>query len=204
MPAATTVEPFRPSSGQGVGWTGLVLLCGGAVWAVAADPGLPSLRVGLGMLLAATVVWVAMLRPRAAVRHDEGLLVLRNPLSDTYVPLSRIDQVSVRQTLDVLVGDERYVCIGIGRSARETMRRRRQTLTELESPTGHSAPAAGEAYGDFVARRISTLAHEARSSARRRTDDPALHPPAVRREWALPEAALLAVLTLAFLATLAG
>jgi hypothetical protein len=211
MPAATPVEPFHPTSGQAVGWTGLVLLCVGAVWAVVDDPGLSSARVALGMLLAATVVWATMLRPRALVRHDQGVLVLRNPLSDTHVPLSRIDRVSVRQTLDVQVDEDRYVCIGIGRTAREAMRRRKGPTGEMESLTGHPAPAAGEGYGDYVARRIGILAHEARSSApgssaprasagQGHTGDPA--PPAVRREWAVPEIVTLTVLALAFLGAL--
>jgi hypothetical protein len=68
----------------------------------------------------------------------------------------------------------------------------------MESLTGHPAPAAGEAYADFVARRISTLAHEARSTARRDGPDPgAVPPPAVRRAWALPEVVALAALALA-------
>lgn len=204
MPQGTTAEPFRPSSGQAVGWTGLVLLCAGAGWAVLEDPGLASLRVALGMLLAAAVVWAAMLRPRAAVLHDRGLLVLRNALSDTYVPLVRIDRVSVRQTLDVHVGDQTYVCIGIGRSVRDAMRRRTHPASELETLTGHAAAASGEAYGDFVARRISTLAHEARSSTgRAEPGSPDAAPPDVRREWARPEVALLTVLVLALVVALA-
>ncbi len=194
MPEAPPVERFHPTSGQAVGWAGLVLLCAGAVYVVAAEPGRTSLRVALAMLLASAVVWVAMLRPRAEVRHHDAALVLRNPLTDTFVPLALVDRVTVRQTLDVHVDDDCYRCIGIGLSVRQSMRRRKRGAAAAPR-TG--MPDPGQAYADFVVWRVDTLAREARGAVRGGGQVPP-----VRRRWAVPEVTVLATLAVALVAAL--
>ena len=138
--------------------------------------------VAWGAAFAGIVSYAALLRPR--VRVDSDALVLRNMIDTNVVPLAAIDEVAVRQVLAIRVDEKRYVSPAIGTSFFRTIRPRtdRSGVAELTYP-------------EYVRDRIMHLA----DGARRRSGD--ADPPPVRREWAWPEIAGLAVTGLGFVVT---
>ena len=144
---------------------------------VATDRNAFGLRAALVAALAGLLAWMTLLRPRVWAYADT--LVLRNMASDTYLPLAEVDQVLVRHTLNVWVGDRRFTCLGIGRSSRSMLRSR-----------GGADAAAGSDYVTFVETTIDDLARAARRDLKG-------EPPPVRTQWAVPELAAVAVLVLA-------
>jgi len=194
------VQTFRPTSGGILGWVALVAAAAVAVVALLEEPNLLGVRVVLGAALVALVVWVTLLRPRAAAYADT--LVLRNLLSDTHLPLARVDAAVVRQVLHVWIGDDCYRCVGIGRSSRSLMGRRNSGgamavigLQQVDGRVGAGGQGAdvgrGADYATFVETRIEDLARAARRDHR-------TEPPVVRRVWARRELAALAVLATTF------
>ena len=132
-----------------------------------------------GAAFAALVSYASLLRP--AVRVDAGALILRNMIDTNVIPLALIDEVVVRQVLVVRAAEKRYVSPAIGNSFFRTIRPKtaRDGETELTYP-------------DYVRDRILHLA----DGARRRAGSGDLPP--VRRLWAWPEIAGLAVTALGF------
>ena len=198
--SARPVERFKPTGGQFVGYAGLVaaaLAVGYVVLNVHTPTGL---RVALGAALCGVVVWVTQLRPRATAypRH----VVLKNSVRDAHVPLAAVDEVALGQTLNLWVGEERYVCIGIGQSIREDLKARRRKqdvtgggsrLTQLSLMAERaSTDERAMSYQTFVVTRLEELVDKAK---REPACDP--HPPA-RRVVAWPEVTALAVTGLAF------
>ena len=196
------VQRFKPTGGTVIGYASLVA---GAVvvgLVVVTQPTLAGLRTCLAVGIVAVLVWMALLRPRATAYDD--VLVLRNLATDTHVPLARIDEVVVRHTLNVWVGDDRYVCIGIGRSTRRLVGRRDHgplAVLGVEHDDarwgfgGQHDDAADRDYAGFVETRIVDLARTARRDLRG-------EPPAVRRVWAVPELTVLGILAAALVVTL--
>jgi hypothetical protein len=200
MAPDTPVERFRPSSGAPLGWVSIAVLAVVLVVALVSEPNLLGVRIALGIALAAALVWAVLLRPRATAYADT--LVLHNMVSDTQLPLAGIEAVTVRQTLNVWVGERRYVCAGIGRSPRQLLRQRSRTTGALEfqradlSGTGAGGPVLGDVdYAGFVESRIEELARAARRDGRASTP--------VRRQWAVPELSALLTLAAAFAVSLA-
>ena len=198
------VQTFRPTNGALLGWVALVAAAAVALVAVVQEPDLLGVRVALGAALVALLVWVALLRPRAVATADT--LVLRNLVSDTHVPLARVDAAVVRQVLQVWVGEECYRCTGIGRSARSLMGRRNHGgalaalgLEQVDRRIGAAGAGgdigSGADYATFVETRIEELARTARRDAR-------TEPPSVRRVWARLELAAVAVLSVGFAVSL--
>ena len=118
------LERFKATSGQAVGWGGLIFAAVIVGYVVLAHHTLTGLRVALGMVLFALVVWMTQLRWRATLYPDG--VVLRNGARDAVLPLVLVDAVTVRQTLNVWAGERRYVCVGIGRSARSMVKEGRR------------------------------------------------------------------------------
>ncbi len=195
------VEKFRPTNGEILGWGSIAALAVLLVVAVVSEPNLTGVRVALGFAVAMVAVWAVLLRPRATAYADT--LVLRNMVSDTHLPLAEVDDVSVRHTLNVWVGEARYVCAGIGRSTRQmTGRRSRGALSAigLQQADDRMGIAqvgqigSGSDYATFVETRIEDLARSARRDLRG-------EPPPVRRLWAVPELAALGLFVAGFAAT---
>lgn len=192
---------FKPTTGTYVGWAGLALAVGAAVWMAVSVHSVGGLRVGVGAVFMGVVVWVTQVRPR--VTAYPSTLLMRGSLRDTWVPYVLIDEVTMGQTLNVWVGRRRYVCIGIGRSigadTRQKMRASGQGLFgthKLASLGGAPAPQRAMSYHSFVLTRITDLV-----AAARRHRDPD-HLPEVRHSFAVPELAALVVSGLAFVVTL--
>ena len=179
-------EKFPPTSGRVMGSLAVALCAALAAYAVLDGEDGFGPPVAWGAALAGIVSYAALLRP--GVRVDSDALVVRNMIDTNIVPLAAIDEVVVRQVLAIRVDEKRYVSPAIGTSFLRTVRPRtdRSGVPELTYP-------------EYVRDRILHLA----DGARRRSPD--AEPPPVRREWAWPEIAGLAVTGLGFLvAVLAG
>lgn len=168
--SAQPVERFKATSGFFAGYTGLVLAAFSVGYVLLSVHTLTGLRVGLGMTLFGLVTWVTQLRSRATAYPDH--LVLKNSVRDAVIPLTLIDKVTVRQTLNVWVGERRYVCIGIGTPIRGIFKSRKNTagssplgmgrMREFSEMADRAAPdQTAMAYEAFVATRIDELVESA-------------------------------------------
>lgn len=191
------VQKFKPTSGRAIGALSIGVMVVLILYIAITEHDVFALRVCLGLALAALVVWVTMLRPRADAYPDT--LVLHNMVSDTRLPMVFIEAVKVRNTLNVWVDGVRYVCVGIGRSTRSMVKRRSPgpsailggELSQERLGQGESAKiGAGMEYAAFVETRIEGLASAARRDR--------LEASPVQRTWAVPELVGLAVLAVAF------
>ena len=201
------VERFKPTSGQIVGYAGLALALFTVGYVAVDVHTVTGLRVGLGAVFFATVIWVTQLRPRATAypRH----VVLRNAVRDTHVPLAAVDEVSMGQMLSLWVGDARYTCIGIGQSMRADVKARKRSSLEGSLGTSRWSELAQKAeranlderamtYQTFVVTRLEELIEAAKREHAREDTEPGTP----RHVVAWPEVTLLAVSGLAFAVSL--
>lgn len=197
------VERFKPTGGQMLGYVGLAaaaLSIGYVLLNVHTQTGL---RVVLGALFFGVVTWVTQVRPRATAypRH----VVLKNSVRDAHVPLALVDEVAMGQTLNLWVGEQRYVCIGIGQSIREDLRARRRKadvtgggsrLTQLSLMAERaSTDERAMSYQTFVVTRLEELVEQAKKEPG--TDAEA----SARYVVAWPEVTALVVTGIAFVAS---
>lgn len=197
------VERFKPTGGHLTGYVGLALVLFAIGYVALAVHSLTGLRVALGAAFFGVVVWATQVRPRATAypRH----VVLKNAVRDTHVPLAQVDEVAMGQTLNLWVGDRRFVCIGIGHSLREDVKARRRRdestlgtsrmseLTLLAERASNEERAS--TYQTFVLTRLVELVEQAKKQ-------PAPGPEAPRQVWAWPELAALVVTGGAFAVSL--
>lgn len=193
------VERFQPTGGQILGYVGMTAAVVAIGYVVLYVHTMTGLRVVLGALFFGLVTWVTQVRPRATAypRH----VVLRNSVRDAHVPLALVDEVSMSQTLNVWVGDRRYVCIGIGQSIREDLRARRRKqdvtgggsrLTQLTLMAERaSTDERAMSYQTFVVTRLEELVEQAKKEPASDPQDRA------RQVVAWPEVAALTVTGLA-------
>jgi hypothetical protein len=189
-PRPRPVERFKPTNGVFLGAVGLVVCAVTIAYVAWSVHSLAGLRVGLGAAFFALVIWVTQMRPRAtAYPHT---LVLRNSLRDAVIPLGIVDEAAMGQTLNIWVGDDRYVCIGIGQSFRADLKaRRREQQSLLGASRWHdfamkAAKAAPDqtamSYQTFVITRIQELIEQEKKTRRGNEVDQR-----VRRTLAWPE-----------------
>lgn len=200
------IVAFKPTNGFIIGYTGLAMCVFVVGYVAVSVHTLTGLRVALGFALAGVVAWVALLRPRAAV--FPGVLRLKNSLMDVEIPLVLVDAVTVRQTLNVWVGEHRYVCVGIGRSRRSMFKSNRRGIAMLfgmerlqkyaEDADRPANDQTGMLYETYVVTSIEELVEKARKEL-------GGEPPQgqVRRLPAWPEIVGLVVLAVAFAVTFA-
>ncbi len=180
------VERLGPTQGQVSGYAGLAIAAGTVGYVAVAEPTTTGLKVALGALFFAALVWAVVLRPRVHVVGDH--VVLRNAFRDTHVPLAAVEHVTLGQTLTVWAEGERHQCRGVGRSGRAQMRDRRRQAAAVDPGTGEALAAAAAhdlARETYAARRLRELADGARHDGAR--VDP------VRHTWAWPEVAAVVV-----------
>jgi hypothetical protein len=116
--AGPVVERFARSSGQWLGWFGVVV--GATTLVIAVANGLSNWReIALGAAIA-VVSWVVLIRPQASL-HQHGVF-FRNMVRDAFIPASKIEACHTSQTLMVRAEAIVYHCPAITRSARATMR----------------------------------------------------------------------------------
>ena len=204
MPTALArpVQKFEPTTGPGMGYVALAVCALVVGIVVTNEQHVTGLRVALGAVLVAVLIWLTLLRPRATAYDDR--LVLRGMVSDTTLPLSRIDSAVVRHMLVVRIEEDRYTCAGIARSTRSMVKPRdtggrsvlglRQIDDRVGSVGASRDVGPSRDYATFVETRIEDLA----SAARRDGKDG----PDVSRRWARPELAVLLLSAAAFLLSL--
>lgn len=186
------VERFRPTSGRILGVLALALAVAVVVIGVVdRESGFPAPVVAAAVVFG-ILVWSAMLRPKVWVTEQD--LVMRNMLHTVCIPLAAIEQVVVRQVLAVSAGEKRFVSPAIGRNWRQAYRSNRAARQ----------PTALESYPVFVEERIAQLAEDARSKTgvELLSDEQLVLAEDVRRTWAWPEIAALALSSAAFVLTL--
>ncbi len=193
-PRDSPVQRFKPTSGTFVGVAGLVVAVGLIGFVAATEPDIRGLQICLGVAIVAVFIWMTLLRPRVTA-YEEALL-LRNAASDVEVPLAAIDAAVVRHTLNVWVGERRYVCAAIGRTSRSMLTKGRPGASaalglgmsgDRMSPDQSAKIGTGTDYPSYVEQRIEDLARAARQAS-------AATPTPVRRRWAVLELGALAVL----------
>lgn len=189
------VERFTVWSSRIVGVVGLVAVAAVVVLGVTGAGGdyHPAVYAACGLIC--VVVWVAIIRPAVAIEGDR--LVLRNPFNTVGIPLAAIEQIAVRRWLVVRVGDRTLTNAGISRTRRQGVRDdQRQDVTGIE--------IAALSYGAIVERRIQRQAESARDrqGIKIYSDEQLALAADIRRTWAWPEIAALAVLSVAVVVTL--
>ncbi|MGD9960327.1 hypothetical protein [Nocardioides sp.] len=177
------VEYFKPTNGRVVGVLGLLVALGLIV--LLASDGLrgADVPVILGIAFGAVLVWAAIVRPRVGVSRE--VLVLHNLASTVTIPLISIEQLVIRQFLEVRVEGQRFVSPAVGRSLRDLRKRSGRVLDPVSS------------YTDFIEDRLDRRLAEAKELASK--GQPA---PAVRRDWAWPELVAIVVTGTGFLVSL--
>lgn len=192
------VERFKPTSGIFVGYAGLVFVAVVVVYVAVSVHTVTGLRVALGMLFFGVLVWMTQLRSRATAYPDR--LLLKNAVRDAVIPLVLIEEVSVRQTLNVWVGERRFICIGIGRSLRSMVKGRKRSPSTLGSGRMHAFSELAEraapdqtamSYDAFVVTRIEQLVEDAKKEAAKQGTATGDARPRNRYAW--PEVAALVV-----------
>ncbi|MBA2953958.1 hypothetical protein GON03_06465 [Nocardioides sp. MAH-18] len=194
------VERFPATSGRFSGVLGLVLVSVFLVLSVLAwDPGRP-LGVAILSVLGAVLIWAVLLRP--AVWSDGRALVLRGIFHTTRIPLAAIDSVIVTQVLAIRVGEHRYTSPAIGYTARQNTKRRLKGRSNDDLPRPEETLVAQA----FVESRIRHLAQDTRerTGVRQGSPEQAALAAAVRRTWAWPELAAVALLALGWIVWLAS
>lgn len=183
------VEKFRPTSGRIPGGIALALVAAVVLISVFdRDNAFPP-AVIWGALFGGSLAWAAMLRPRLwATRND---LVMRNMASTVTIPLAAIEKIAVRQVVVVLAGEQRFVSPAVGTSWRQAVR------------SGKSKPGASPTYVSIVDDRLHQLAEAARLHAgvTLLSDEQETLAKGIRRAWAWPEIAAMAVTAVGFLLT---
>ncbi len=164
MSQPQVAQRFGPTSGTFSGLAGLIGCGVVLVVAVSDGPSVTAVRLGVGDLLVAVLLWAFMLRPKVVLESD-SVLVLRNPLSDWRIPLASVTRVDVRTVTMVFTDERRYVGVGVGRSVRAIVRR---------ATPGHPEPGGGSlrpttkitagTLPDFVIDRIQHAADIARET----------------------------------------
>jgi hypothetical protein len=153
------------------------------------------LRLILGALLGAALVWSFLLRSRVVLRA--GDVLLRNAYVDTVVPYTSIDRCVVRSVTHVFVtgekGERKYVASAVGRSARSMMRKPRapgaSAAATSPTPRDHTTDVA-----TFLEEQVADRRHRARDWP----DAPEGAGGEVRRTIAWPETVVTLVLAVAF------
>lgn len=204
------LERFKPTTGLFVGWAGILVAAFALGYVALAVHTVVGLRIGLAAVFAAVVVWLSQLRPR--VTAYTTTLRLKGSLRDTQVPYVLVDEVTMGQTLNVWVGERRFVCIGIGRSlgsdVRQRAKKERQGSMLGKSRTRAFSEKAEMAapdqtamsYHTFVVTRIEELVDQAKRELRRRGET--AEGAEVRQPYAVPEVVALVVTALAFVVSL--
>ncbi len=201
------IERFKPTSGILTGYAGLALVSATVVYVAFSVHTVTGLRIALAAVFLGLVVWVTQLRPRATVYPEH--VVLKNSVRDAHVPLEGVDEISIGQTLNLWVGDQRYICIGIGNSVRaeiKSHRKREQTVgsSRMSELTLRAERANNDeramSYQTFVQTRLEELVDAARRQRDPKASAATVAEPGYR--IARLEVAALVVSALAFLASL--
>ena len=204
------LERFKPTTGVFIGIAGLLVAAFALGYVLINVHSVVGLRIGLGAVFGAAVIWVSQLRPRVTAYTKD--LHLKGSVRDARVPYVLIDEVTMAQTLNVRVGEQRFVCIGIGKSLGSDIRQRAKKerhgsllgasrTREFSEKAEVAAPdQTAMSYHTFVVTRIEELVDQAKRELRR--SGGSTEGEEVRRPYAVPEIVALALTGLVFVASL--
>ena len=180
------VASFGPTSG---GISGVVgVLCGVLFAASTLLHGLElsELRYLFGGLAFAALAWTILLRPRVRLLADH--VELRNGFSDFLIPYAAISEVAIRSFTAVQVGEKRYIGLAVGRPRTSMTRRRKDQLARPTPDLASGKSLEGASAADLLQVTLEDRVHRAERE----------QSAVVRRRWALPELAVIAVCLVAF------
>ncbi len=177
MPRGNQIEKFEPTIGRWFGWVSVVVAVLLAVDVVRDGIGGEDAAGLAALLFAATVIYMVMVRPRVVAY--ENVLTVKNIISDTDVPWSRIESVTRRQTLCIKTDERTVNCVAAPQAAARLMR---SGDKEFEF-------ANGIPYQQYVVLKAASFVSQQGPGVPRRA-------PIVRR-WAWPELVLLTLSTAA-------
>jgi len=180
------VERFHATNGRASGYLGLAAAALALALAIQSWGGEHPPVVAVAAVLGAVLVWVSLLRPALWVTQDH--LVMRSMFHTDHLPLGGISKVVVGQVLAVQVSGKRYASPVIAYTARQLLRASRARDKQPATAT--------DAYQVFVEERINHLAQQHRE-LHGEADEP------VRRTWAWPEIAAVALLVVALVVAIA-
>ena len=175
--AAEDETRYGPTAGLTAGWIGVVLCAALAVGLPFTGQDRTTLRFAVGGALAAVVIWTFTIRPRIILAP--GTLALRNPLSTWLVPVGLVDDVVVRVTTHVVVGERVFEGVAVGKTLR--------VLAGSKLVWGNPDPVP-----DLLVQRVLAAAENARAAGTP-TGEP-------ERVWAVPVLVAAGVLGVALLA----
>jgi hypothetical protein len=187
---------FGPTTGLVTGWLGLAIAAAVVVFTLVEDRTAVGVRVVLGALVCALVLWCYLLRPRVILEADR--LELRNAFSTWTIPWTRVGDVLVRTVTRIYVGERAYVGVAVGHSARSMMRAARKERRTLVAEPHVSTRAVDQPLPSLIEEAIRDRARTAQEAA-----GPEADRGEVTRRWAVPELVALVVLVVAFAAAFA-
>ena len=192
MTDSPPVQRYGPTSGLGTGIAGLVC-CAVIVAAVLSDPlSAGSVRVLIGALVLAVLVWAFQMRPRIVIEADERSLLLRNPLISRRIPMAAIRSVAVKTMTSIGIDEDRhYTCVAVGYSLRRVVKDRSVPPPKVATPDS-KALRRRSLHEEQRLMQDRVLAAADRARARHLPTEP------VEREFAVVELSLLAALVVAF------
>lgn len=205
---------FRSKAALLLGWIWMAFAALNTVDLILRYRGSASAIAAVVLAVLTVLVFVTCLRP-AIILTEDGVLV-RNPLRNTFVPWSQVEEVTVSHSIKITAGGRSVRCWTPQASGREraTAARRARPVsargryrTEPARPKGEQAAAealAGKTHADWVGEQITERAEAARRTAAAQALQAAStvpetgEPEPVKVTWAPTAlAALLAALILA-------
>lgn len=177
MAAPASVQRYGPTTGSFSGWLGIALAVLAAVGVPVSSPDTIGFLISALAAAGGLLVWMLMLRPRVVLAAPHTV-ELRNVVSSWVVPLAAVTGIEVRHLTRIETADGVFEGIGVGR-----------TVRELRRVSRHPDAAATGKEADLLVSQVLQAADRARS------DGFAAGP--VRRDWAVPELGVLAVLGVA-------
>lgn len=185
--ASARPEEKFPSPSAGFGWFGVVVVAVFVALVLSDGRGYGHLAFVAGFVFFAAVTASVNIRPGLHL-YAEHLLV-RNALTDVWVPWSAIELVEVRQVMEIDVGDHVVRALAFGR----TLRQQRSHVRNRDRSTvsaDHGRALQGVDYTDFVASKVQSVA-QSRGGGIGRSDGTAAP---VVRTWRRREVAVLVLL----------
>lgn len=182
---------FLPTRGLAIGWAGIVVAVGFGLAMVASSPGRGGLLSALALFGFAWLVWVVLTRPR--VRIDGADIEVVNSVRSTTIPGELVDAVRMRAYLELVAGERRYVCAGIGHKGKSVFRGDADRARGLVMDEPGKAP-----YVENPVARVQELLQGTVDAAHRR---PRPDPGAVRSRWDVVPLLVLGVLVAAAVVT---
>lgn len=181
------VEILRSGGSRVMGYVGVLLALVIAMMVLVDGYQRNEWKVLEGCALLGFACWVVLIRPMVAMTADR--LLVRSMVSEAWLPLASVEQVRISQFLVVRAGGRTWSSTGLGRNRHQVLRLGRGGANPRTEKT------------DLVEDRIRQSADDARARVgiQRMSDEQFALAAGVRRAWAWPVIAALAVLAAVFL-----